>query len=409
MSKQYRIAVVQFPGSNCERETKLALKRCGLTPVDVMWSASKESLNEYAGFVLVGGFSYEDRLSAGVIAALSPIIDGIKSQAKQGKPVLGICNGAQILVAAGLVPGISRGQIGASLHQNIRVEDGQVLRSTYYNDFCDIKPMFLDPSHAFTNAFEEGESIHIPFAHAEGRFVIPQDLLNDMIAAKSSLFQYQGNNPNGSDMALAAISNKAGNVMAMMPHPERVPAGDKIFISMKNYLQRGDMVDASEDYDFSLTSPKTHTYAANEQPVFVQLIIEDNTAKSLQLILNQQGILVDVNRYRYVGAEVAGEFDELLTAASQTTLLYNDAKERLLSSVEHAQVKLVIEKECSKIERLNGLIDSQTESVNFHINTLGIVYGFDGAPQELAKLNSYLEEHHLIYNPYVEDCYDISK
>src|SRR3990167_7643022 len=100
-----RIGIIQFPGSNCERETMLAVKRAGMEPVEFLWNESHEKLRSLAGYIIVGGFSYEDRSRAGIIAALDTIISVLREQSEYGKPILGICNGAQILVETGLVPG----------------------------------------------------------------------------------------------------------------------------------------------------------------------------------------------------------------------------------------------------------------------------------------------------------------
>ena len=101
------IAIVQFPGSNTERETSMACKRVRLNPIDFLWNEKKASLSDFDGYIIIGGFSYEDRSRAGILAALDPIIEMIKLESEKGKPVLGICNGAQILVESGLVPGIN--------------------------------------------------------------------------------------------------------------------------------------------------------------------------------------------------------------------------------------------------------------------------------------------------------------
>src|SRR5688572_427484 len=119
-----RIAVVQFPGSNCERETMLALTRAGMEPVEFLWNQEQEQLRSFAGYVLVGGFSYEDRSRSGIIAALDPVMQIIREESQQGKPVLGICNGAQILVEAGLVPGLANYKLGAALTNNKQISKG---------------------------------------------------------------------------------------------------------------------------------------------------------------------------------------------------------------------------------------------------------------------------------------------
>ncbi len=93
-----RIGLILFPGSNCERETALAVKRAKMEPVEFLWNESLDKLRDFQGYILIGGFSYEDRSRAGIIAALNPVMQEIKTQSEKGKPILGICNGAQILV-----------------------------------------------------------------------------------------------------------------------------------------------------------------------------------------------------------------------------------------------------------------------------------------------------------------------
>src|SRR5690348_1875797 len=122
-----RIGIIQFPGSNCERETILAIKRAGMIPVEFLWNESVEKLISCDGYVLVGGFSYEDRARAGIIAALDPITQILKNQSELGKPILGICNGAQILIEAGLVPGLKDYAVNMALTENKRIKNGLVL------------------------------------------------------------------------------------------------------------------------------------------------------------------------------------------------------------------------------------------------------------------------------------------
>jgi len=117
-----RIAIIQFPGSNTERETIMACERVGLEPTEFLWNEDAEGLKPYQGYIIVGGFSYEDRSRSGVIASLEPIITQIKVEAENGKPVLGICNGAQILVESGLVPGFEKQELGVALTDNKRIK-----------------------------------------------------------------------------------------------------------------------------------------------------------------------------------------------------------------------------------------------------------------------------------------------
>ncbi|MBR9699874.1 phosphoribosylformylglycinamidine synthase I [Candidatus Woesearchaeota archaeon] len=251
-----KIAVIYFPGTNCENETKLACDAVGMQADILRWNTKKD-LDEYDGFVLPGGWSYEDRIRAGVISAKDPLMQKIKEQAKKGKPVLGICNGCQILVEAGLIPGLKD-----KVHMAVAPNINPVV-SGYYCTWVKIKN--VGKKNAF-NAFYEEDIIDIPIAHGEGRFVTNDvQLVEGLEKNDQIVFKYcdengtinAAANPNGSTANIAGISNKKGNVLAMMPHPERaffkkhlkektmnnfedamsLAAAAKIFESMREYIR----------------------------------------------------------------------------------------------------------------------------------------------------------------------------
>ena len=184
------IAIIQFPGSNTERETLMACRRVGLNPVEFLWNEAQENLSEFGGFVIVGGFSYEDRSRSGVIASLDPIMKQIKMEATKGKPVLGICNGAQILVESGLVPGLKDHRVGMALTDNKRVQGGHVVGVGYYNTWVKLKMSAPSNRCAFTRHLKTGSWINVPLAHGEGRFIIPDELLKKMITNDQTVFRY---------------------------------------------------------------------------------------------------------------------------------------------------------------------------------------------------------------------------
>ena len=244
MTNKRKIAIIQFPGSNTELETIAAIKRSGMVPISHLWYEPSSQLKTCDGYVIVGGFSYEDRSRSGIIASLDPIMDTLKNEALQGKPVLGICNGAQILVEAGMVPGNTNFNTVVSLSQNKRVKNGRVIGTGYYNTWCNIK------SNAQNNSapIDKGCKgfLSVPLAHAEGRFVMNDDLKE--IVEKENLAAYHycnedGDvvnnfpiNPNGSTNNIAALGNVGGNVLAMMPHPERTTKGDPVFKALNQFL-----------------------------------------------------------------------------------------------------------------------------------------------------------------------------
>jgi phosphoribosylformylglycinamidine synthase len=189
----------------------------------------EDSIDDCDALILPGGFSYGDRLRAGVIAAQSPIVEAIKKKAEEGLPILGICNGFQILVEAGLLPG--------ALIKNVKLKFS-----------CKWLEMeVLNVNTPFTNLFRVNDKISIPIAHGEGRYVIGDDKLHDLYENNQVVFKYKDQNPNGSTEMIAAICNENGNVMGLMPHPERASEpilspdqkksnADLIFLSLKNFL-----------------------------------------------------------------------------------------------------------------------------------------------------------------------------
>ena len=223
-----KLGIVVFPGSNCERDVHHVLNDVIGISAQYVWHM-EDSIDDCDALILPGGFSYGDRLRAGVIAAQSPIVEAIKKKAEEGLPILGICNGFQILVEAGLLPG--------ALIKNVKLKFS-----------CKWLEMeVLNVNTPFTNLFRIHDKISIPIAHGEGRYVIGDDKLHDLYENNQVVFKYKDQNPNGSTEMIAAICNENGNVMGLMPHPERASEpilspdqkksnADLIFLSLKNFL-----------------------------------------------------------------------------------------------------------------------------------------------------------------------------
>ena len=224
-TKKPNVAVIYFPGNNCEEETLRAVLTSGMDGKIVRWNERKNVAN-YDGFIIPGGWAYEDRIRAGVIAAKDPVFNIIKKEAEKGKPVLGICNGAQALVECGMIPGV-KDKVEMALAPN-----NNPFISGYYCTWVNIKNEQDKNRCAFTKFIEKNVTIPIPIAHGEGRFVTrDNELLPKLIKNKQIIFRYSTTdgkieesfptNPNGAIYNIAAICNKIGNVMAIMPHPER--------------------------------------------------------------------------------------------------------------------------------------------------------------------------------------------
>ena len=201
-----KCAVLVFPGSNCDNDAYYVLNKTFNIEVDFVWHKNS-NLDSYNMILIPGGFSYGDYLRTGAIAKFSPIMKEVVSKSKKGTPIIGICNGFQILLECGLLPG------ALINNKKIKFLSKDVVLEVNNN------------SSVFTNKLKIGDRLKMPIAHREGNYIANDETLKLLQDNDRILFKYL-NNPNGSQLDIAGISNDMGNVLGMMPHPER--ACDKI-------------------------------------------------------------------------------------------------------------------------------------------------------------------------------------
>jgi phosphoribosylformylglycinamidine synthase len=229
-----KAAVIQFPGSNGDYDLVKAVEHVGGAP-ELIWHRDTRSLGGYDAVLLPGGFSYGDYLRAGAIASLSPIMEEVKAFADAGGPVLGICNGFQTLCEAHLLPGAL-----------VRNESLRFVGT-------DVRVRVERTDTVFTNEYTKGQILRIPIAHGEGSYEADEQTLDRLEGEGRIVFRYvdaageptEGCNPNGSCNNIAGIVSAAGNVLGMMPHPERAVEdllgssdGEALFTSLVSTLVR---------------------------------------------------------------------------------------------------------------------------------------------------------------------------
>ncbi len=210
-----RFAVLRFPGSNCDQDAYHVVKDVIGREVEYVWHQDT-SLKGFDVIILPGGFSYGDYLRTGAVARFAPIMEAVRKHADQGGLVIGICNGFQVLCEAHLLP-------------------GALIRNSGCKFLCKYVPLRVENNETpFTSRYTQGQTIHIPIAHGEGRYVCDETTLQSLENNKQILFRYtdsdgnanEAGNPNGSIVNIAGIANSTFNIMGMMPHPER--ASEKI-------------------------------------------------------------------------------------------------------------------------------------------------------------------------------------
>lgn len=206
-----RASVIVFPGSNCDRDVKTALEAITGFPVKMVWHGDA-SVPASDLIVLPGGFSYGDYLRCGAMAAHSPIMRDVIEKARKGTPVLGICNGFQILCESGLLPGV-------------------LMRNRSLHFICrDVHLKVENDTSFFTKCYRKGEVIRVPIAHAEGNYFADSETLDALQDGGQVVFRYadaEGNvspetSPNGAQRNIAGITDPTGRILGMMPHPERL-------------------------------------------------------------------------------------------------------------------------------------------------------------------------------------------
>lgn len=196
-----KFAVIVFPGSNCDVDMFHAIKDELGEKVEYVWH-DRDNLDEFDAILLPGGFSYGDYLRCGAISRFANVMNAVKKAAEAGKPILGICNGFQILTEAGLLPGV-------------------LMRNKNIKFMCQTEKLIVSNNRTmFTSGYEDQEIIHIPIAHGEGNYYCDEDTLKALEENNQIVFRY-AQNPNGSLHDIAGITNERGNILGMMPHPER--------------------------------------------------------------------------------------------------------------------------------------------------------------------------------------------
>lgn len=342
-----RLAVITFPGNNCETESLRAATRNGFEAELVLWNEI-EKIGKYDAYFIIGGFAFEDRGRSGAIPAREPIADALREEARKGKIILGVCNGAQMIVESGMIP-IGNNPAPFALADNVRRDkEGHVLGTGYYNVWIQLKK--INPDTAFTCDCDD--VIRVPVAHGEGRFTsIDPEAIQALEGEKNVAFRYCDKNgkidshfpvtPNGAYAATAMVVNNEGTVGAIMPHPERFYRecdGDQVLRSMRKWIEEKRSpanVKIGEFQDAATPETPKLELEKNSLSLEKKLIITDNEAFSIsQTASYVAGEKLNLEKsllYEITGESLAQE--KIL----ESGLILNENKEVLIEKSEGAK------------------------------------------------------------------------
>ena len=421
-----RIAIIRFPGTNRHQEAFRTLHSIGVEPVYVLWNDSAEYIASFDGYLLAGGFSYEDRSRAGIIAALDPVMDVLRKEAQKGKAIIGICNGAQMLIESGIVPGNSNGT-DMCIAESVREKNGKILGTGFINHWVHLK-MTAQPQRSAFNFSYTNEQIHCIIAHGEGRYTtIHPELLEQLESQDQIIFQYCNEagdvtneyptNPNGTLANIAGVINTQGNVLALMPHPEQYPElARELFTSMKAYIEAGNTTKnllIPKITPLSSQSDEIHTYHGDLM-IHIKLMITDTEEQTINDTLSQLNISSQVHKYRSLGIEYNTEknFQEIVSALIYSGEICNLNKERVIVSYqgkyynftdgEYTEIPSPFEKESLFV----------TQRGNFHgrslLNTIhidGVQNIVSGKTWSIAGEKEALIKTNILYNIHSQEVF----
>ena len=301
------------------------------------------------------------------------------------------------------------------------MKGGHVVGIGYYNTWANLK-MSVPPNRgAFTRHLNTNDFINIPLAHGEGRFIIPDELLEKMIANDQTVYRYCDNagnimdefptNPNGSMYNLAAVCNPQGNVMAMMPHPERTGNGDPVFSSMKDFIENANPL---TDHTLSFNRPhyEVANYKANGDAAewIIDMIITDNEASSVRNALDHLGYDITITRQTHWEISMDGNRESILKKIDKTGELYNSNKEFISkpTSIENTTSFLVRQK-----EDMIGRAKFESLIERFEIDGIseikrGVIWNVTVKSGNLENVLGNLLDTHILFNPLSHECYRIN-
>ncbi|MFA5995181.1 MAG: phosphoribosylformylglycinamidine synthase subunit PurQ [Patescibacteria group bacterium] len=411
-----QIAIIHFPGTTGVAEIERAANSVGLATQRVLWHEVNK-LDNAAAIILPAGFSYGDRIRPGVIAARSLIMQKIKQLAQQGKPVLGIGNGCQILIEAGLLPGVTQQALAGATALNVRKQGQDVLGVGLYHEAVYIKMVTPAVRTVFTNGLTQNIVLAARVADGAGRFLFPETLLTELEHNHQIVFKYcvaNGTitnefpaNPNGAIESIAGICNPAGNILGYIPEIEREETGTVLMAGLRKSLEQNFVpVAQSLHWQSGTALIKRYQAATTSLDIYVTAPQLVNQAAMAEQVLQQLGYNVTITCKGY------WEIWHNANEATLPTLTTQLVKTNLLVNATQEQYELKWQAAPDTVNVLVRDINDYTGKLvtqKLHLNNVlkGTIWELHipaSSITERMNIAANILQTYLLYNPYSQDC-----
>lgn len=421
-----RLAIIQFPGSTGLAEIQRLAKAAQLETEVVRWN-QVDILPNYDGYILPGGFAFGDYGRAGVIEAHEPVIEVLKVANIAGKPIIGFGNGCQILLETGLLPGLPHEALGGALTDNVRIQGREILGIGFYHDTTSVQYVASAGRSAATLNLATGTVLSAPVADTAGRFMFDINLLLELEQHGQILFKYctsEGvilnefpTTPNDSVWGIAGLCNIRGNVVGIMPHPERFDTGEVLFESLREYLAQP-LPEADYTIQWQPSANAIEAYAVPKESVnlFVTTPHLQEQSKVMTAMLQDHGFKVSVQCklfWEVWHSVLPTELEQFTQQLVQTqTMVHTSVDTFTTSYVVPSGHVTVLTRVLNDYE---GKLITQQLQQQFKLGNInnilqGVLWEIefmDPKVNPTEQLTALLQSY-LLYNPYAQDCKIIS-
>lgn len=419
-----KVAIIYFPGSTGISSVQRALTAVGLAHERVLWNTT-DSLNSYDAFILPAGCSYGNRIRPGVVAAHTAMMRQLKQAAGHGKPILGIGNGCQILIEAGVLPGVEPAVLAGATTMNVRKQAQDIIGVEFYHSKVYVKHVVADRRTVFTNGLPIGTVLPARVADTAGCFTFPEELALELERNQQIVLKYctaEGavlndfpTNPNGAMWGIAGLCNPAGNVVGYIPELERDDQGTVMFAGLQRSLTRPFVPSGKPlQWQPGTATVKRYHPSVESLNIYVESAQTICAARMAEALLRQRDFHVNVQCKRYweIWHDVDKQQLEVITKALvASSVLLNDAIDQYTVQLAPAgEAVRILVRDMNDYKGKYAIQQLRQKNSTLEINniiqgTLWEVSFSEVVTEDRMNLIGQILQTYVFYNPYAQECY----